>query len=311
MTGYTNADGSSLTGALNPSNVGQALQVDGSGNLKVTGGGGGGGGGIVNLADYTTPANKATVDASGNIQAKLAAGTALAGGVNLVDSGGTNKAAVDASGNIQAKLAAGTALVGGANIVDSGGVNKLAIDSSGRLTIVPNQSINLSQWSGATPSASNPVITQDVVRYWLNNGQGYTATTGKQTAAGAITGGLSVFNTVASGKTLLVYSLTFIIGNNSFNQITFTTTDPALGTSAIVSNNKSGAAASVTSCSYANTNLTPAGSTKDYTGAGSNTFVQVLTNANAYILPSGSGIVFYSNLSGANAWLCSMSWIEI
>src|SRR6266700_650039 len=252
MTGFMSADGSSLIGALNPSNVGQALQVDSNGNLKVTGGGGGGGGGIVNLADYTTPANKATVDASGNLQAKLAAGTALVGGVNLVD---------------------------------SGGVNKLAIDSSGRLTIVPNQSINLAQWSGATPSASNPVITQDVVRYWLNNGQGYTATTGKQTAAGAITAGLSVFNPVASGKTLLVYSLTFIIGNNSFNQITFTTTDPALGTSATVSNNKSGAAASVNTCSYANTNLTPAGNTKDYTGAGSNTFVQVLTNANAYILP--------------------------
>lgn len=41
MTGFMNNDGSALVGALNPSSVGQALQVDGSGNLKVTNGGGG------------------------------------------------------------------------------------------------------------------------------------------------------------------------------------------------------------------------------------------------------------------------------
>lgn len=38
---YLNPDGSGLVGALNPSSVGQALQVDASGNLKVTNGGGG------------------------------------------------------------------------------------------------------------------------------------------------------------------------------------------------------------------------------------------------------------------------------
>ena len=38
---YLNSDGSGLIGALNPSSVGQALQVDASGNLKVTNGGGG------------------------------------------------------------------------------------------------------------------------------------------------------------------------------------------------------------------------------------------------------------------------------
>jgi hypothetical protein len=39
MTGYMNADGSALVGALNPSNVGQALGLDAAGNLKVTSGG--------------------------------------------------------------------------------------------------------------------------------------------------------------------------------------------------------------------------------------------------------------------------------
>lgn len=41
MSGFIDSDGSALVGALNPSNVGQALQVDAVGNLKVTAGGGG------------------------------------------------------------------------------------------------------------------------------------------------------------------------------------------------------------------------------------------------------------------------------
>ena len=41
MSGFIDSDGSALVGALNPSNVGQALQVDATGNLKVTNGGGG------------------------------------------------------------------------------------------------------------------------------------------------------------------------------------------------------------------------------------------------------------------------------
>ncbi|GCF11210.1 hypothetical protein [Dictyobacter arantiisoli] len=42
MTQFMNADGSGLVGALNPLGNGQALQVDGSGNLKVTPGSGAG-----------------------------------------------------------------------------------------------------------------------------------------------------------------------------------------------------------------------------------------------------------------------------
>ena len=41
MPGFLNPDGSELTGALNPALVGQALQVDLAGNLKITLGGGG------------------------------------------------------------------------------------------------------------------------------------------------------------------------------------------------------------------------------------------------------------------------------
>ncbi len=41
MSSFIDADGSALVGALNPANIGQALQVDAAGNLKVTSGGGG------------------------------------------------------------------------------------------------------------------------------------------------------------------------------------------------------------------------------------------------------------------------------
>jgi hypothetical protein len=44
MSNFVNTDGSALFGGLNPAGVGQALQVDGAGNLKVSGGSSGGGG---------------------------------------------------------------------------------------------------------------------------------------------------------------------------------------------------------------------------------------------------------------------------
>jgi len=62
MSGFTNADGSTLVGGQKSgTSQGQALQVDSSGNLLVNvaiGGGGGGGGSVVNIADPTTSSNK-------------------------------------------------------------------------------------------------------------------------------------------------------------------------------------------------------------------------------------------------------------
>ncbi len=253
MSGFTNADGSSLIGGQKSgTSQGQALQVDASGNLLVNvavGGGGSGGGSTVNIADPTTPANKLAVDASGKI-----------------------------------------------------GVNNLPA----------TQSINLSQVNGTAHSVNNPVITEDQFRAWIANGQGFTATTGKLTAGSAITGGLSVFNPNASGKTLIVFSLSYIIGNNSFNQLNLTTADPTLGTPVSATNNKAGSAtASITSCSSANTNVTPAGTLNMSIGSASNTFTQAFTNGNVLIIPSNNGIVFYSNLSGSNSWAVTLTWVEI
>jgi hypothetical protein len=252
MSGFTNADGSTLVGALKSGNQGQALQVDASGNLLVNvavGGGGGGGGSTVNIADPSTPANKMAIDASGKI-----------------------------------------------------GINNFPTE----------QAVNLNQVNGAAHSVNNPVITEDQIRAWIANGQGFSATTGKLTAGGSITGGLSIFNPVASGKTLIVFSILYIIGNNSFNQLNLTSSDPALGTSVPAVNNKAGSAtSSVTSCSLANTNVTPAGTNVASFGSTSNTFTQVLLNGNVFAVPPGNGIAFYSNVSGTNSWAASITWIEI
>jgi len=266
MSGFTNADGSTLVGGQKPGGQGQALQVDTSGNLlvNVAVGGGGGAGSTVNIADPTTPASKMAIDASGKI------------GVN----------------NFPAtQPVSGTVNVG---------------------NFPTQQAINLNQVNGATLSASNPVITEDQIRAWIANGQGFTATTGKLTAAGAITGGLSVFNPNASGKTLIIFSLAYVIGNNSFNQVNLTTSDPALGTAVSPVNNKAGSAtASVASCSSTNTNVTPAGTLSMSIGSASNTLTQVLPNANVLVIPPNNGIAFYSNLSGANSWASTITWIEI
>jgi hypothetical protein len=273
MSEFLNADGSGLVGALNPSNIGQALQVDASGNLKIAG--------TISASNPSTGTNGSTTPSSAT----------LVGG-----SDGTNLQPLQVESTSNKNLR--TAIYNGAN--------ELAVDASGRL------SANISQWAGAAPSVSNPVITQDQLRALITNGQGFSATTGKLTAPGSMTGGLSVFNPAASGKTLLVYSLTFTIGNNSFNQVNFTTSDPALGTSATVSNNKSGGPVSVASCSYANSNISSlAGNVKDIAGTATNTFVQMLSSGNSYVLPAGNGLVFYANLSGTNIWFCNMAWIEM
>ncbi len=283
MSGFTNADGSTLVGGQKTgTNQGQALQVDTAGNLLVNvaiGGGGGGGGSTVNIADPTTPTNKLAVDSSGKIGVNNFPATQPVSGTVSV-------------GNFPAtQPVSGTISVG---------------------NFPATQSINLSQVNGAAHSVNNPVITEDQFRAWMLNGQGFSATTGKLTAGSAITGGISVFNPNASGKTLVLLSLSYIIGNNSFNQVNLTTSDPALGTSVSATNNKAGSAtASVTSCSSANTTVTPAGTLCMSIGSASNTYTQVLTNGNLLIVPPNNGIAFYSNLSGTNSWAATLTWIEI
>lgn len=85
MTGFIDSDGSALVGALNPSSVGQALQVDASGNLKVTNGGGGATV-LLNQASAIQNANGSSADLN------VAAFATLAVDINITALGGTGPA---------------------------------------------------------------------------------------------------------------------------------------------------------------------------------------------------------------------------
>ena len=83
MTGFIASDGSELVGALNPASIGQALQVDASGNLKVTNGGGGAST-LLNQASAAQNANGNSIDLS------VAAFAQLAVDANVTALTGTN-----------------------------------------------------------------------------------------------------------------------------------------------------------------------------------------------------------------------------
>lgn len=249
MSGYTNADGSTLVGAQKVGGQGQALQVDTAGNLLVNVAvGSGGSGSVVNIADPTISSNKLAVDATGKI-----------------------------------------------------GLNNFPAE----------QGVNLNQINGSALTIANPMITADQLRLWTLNGQSFSGTTGKQTAAAAITAGFSIFNPPASGKTILLFSLKYLIGNNSFNTLTLLTSDPAFGTALTISNNKAGSASSsVASATFANSTVTTTGTANDTSGSASNTLTQIFFNGDVLVLPAGNGAAFYLNLSGANSWCCTAEWIE-
>jgi len=126
-------------------------------------------------------ANELAIDGSGRLTvlSSLQAGSNLIGTVELADAAGTNKLAIDASGRLTvlSTLQAGSNLIGTIEIADAAGTNKLAIDASGRLTLVPNSSMNVAQWAGASPSVSNPVYTSQSLA------SGYVAAFGSNPAA--------------------------------------------------------------------------------------------------------------------------------
>jgi hypothetical protein len=170
--------------------------------------------------------------------------------------------------------------------------------------------VNIAQWNGATPAVGNPVIGEDQLRAWIAAGQGFSATSNKLTVTTSF-GGLSLFNPNASGKTMIVYSLKYMVGGNAYNQVNYTTTDPALGTPVTPVNllNGNGTAA-VAVGSLVATGATPAGTLVDMTGNGTNANEQALSGGEVYIIPANKGIAFYSN-GTAVLWYASFGWVEV
>jgi hypothetical protein len=166
--------------------------------------------------------------------------------------------------------------------------------------------------SSSNNSGANPVITEDQIRALIAAGQGFSATTGKQTSGGAIQTGLSLFNPVASGKTLLVYSAKCSTASNGNHQLnTGITTDPALGTPATITNRKgSGGASPVASVTYANVAVTAAGTMAESEQLIGQTALEYLSApGDCLYLPAGTGIELLLNTS-TNAWMATVKWLE-
>ena len=101
-----------------------------------------------------------------------------------------------------------------------------------------------------------------------------------------------------------------MVGNTNFNTVSLTTTDPAFGSALTAVNNKAGGSASITNCTFTNTNVTVSGTTVDTPANGSNTYTQSFSNGRVLIIPASNGLAFYINLSGANSWCVTADWIE-
>ncbi len=251
----------------------------------------------------------------------LPAGTNVIGQVKLVDSGGSNLLAIDASGRLM--LVPNQAV----NVAQLGGVapgldnsNELRVSNYGKnatpgdtpllLDSAGRSQVNLAQWNGAAPGVNNPVFVRQQLNEWLSNGQGFSATSGKQTSTASATTGLSLFNPTASGRTLLVFSARVAEAASSWHQLNLTSSDPALGTALTPVNLKGSGPASVASVSMSNSNLTPVGTQIDTLLLVSNTTIEFLSNGALIILPPGNGLVLYVSTT-TNSWAALMRWVEV
>ena len=158
----------------------------------------------------------------------------------------------------------------------------------------------------------NPIITSEQIRSYIQAGKSFSTTSGKQTAAGAITAGFSLFNPNASGKTIALYSLKQMVGNTCYNLLNLIATDVVSWTANTITNKYAGSAtASVATSNFVNTNqASPAGTTIDIGAGSSNVAFQQFSSPDMLFLPAGNGCVLYVNVTGANVWVVSAQWIE-
>jgi hypothetical protein len=256
-----------------------------------------------------------------NSMPALPAGSNLIGQIRLVDGGGSNLLAIDANGRLM--LVPNQAI----NVAQLGGVvpgldngNELRVSNYGKnasagdtpilLDAAGRLQVNIAQWNGAAPGVSNPLFVRQQLTEWLSNGQGFSATTGKQTSTASATTGLSLFNPTTSSKTLIVFSARVAEAASSWHQMNLTSSDPALGTALSAVNLRAGGPASVASLSMSNANVTPAGTQIDTLLLVSNSTIEFLNNGALIILPPGNGLALYVATT-TNSWAAMLKWVEL
>ncbi|GCE21611.1 hypothetical protein [Dictyobacter kobayashii] len=382
MTSFMNADGSGLVGGLSPSGSGQALQVDGSGNLKTTPASSAsldGGVGqaftpeVVYLFNNGAPGSnsfdrKRELQGKGIIFNNITAGGGvgstsltlssvaglIAGAPILLVGGGYTEVVYVASnyvpGSNPVSLQSAIVYASHTGAFWDGyapqgpllnGLLATGIDPVASVIIDPNagnyylvRAASQDNCSGSNIPLSSPALfngssldravgingvpsVQNWVRQLTLQGHAYSVHSGLQSAAaGTNDYPLSLFNPAGSGKSILVYSLRVAASNAATNAINarlkLTTSDPAYGSQATVSNQKAGGAASAiaSSCTYTTTSTTP---TAPFAMVDiGNGPLELLQNEQCVYLPAGSanGLTLTLETSAAGSYIISMKYVE-
>ncbi len=350
MSGYLNNDGSGLVGGLLPTGVGEALQLDAQGNLRVSGAGSDAStaGVVQNNNDAVTlaiPGGLATalVQIAGsfvgtlNFEVSPDNGTTwyaiqgnLVGGSMLgTTATGPGAWRFNIAGFTTMRVRLSPVTSGSASITlrasrepynvfltNASPLGQTVMANSSPVVLPSDQvvAMNLKQINGAALAASNPNIVEQNVQSWIRQGQGFNGTSGTSSTAGAINAvEFSLFNPAASGKNVYVYSLK-VVANITGNLAvaTLITTDPAL-TAAAVTNLKPGSGASAANVTYSSLAQTQTGTVLDRLVLPGNNAVQdFFANGAGILLPAGSayGIAVFLNLTAAANWTVTARWIE-
>jgi hypothetical protein len=180
--------------------------------------------------------------------------------------------------------------------------------------------MNIKQWNGATPGVTNPVITEDQIRAWIANGQAFSATTGKVTAAANMAAQFWVPS--SSAKNVLIWSVRMAYANaNQSGQLTLLSSQDANITGAGVvsdaanfTNLKAGgsAAASGATLQHNGGIATISGTPLDFFGTPLSQGVELLSPGMFILIPAGvaGGLGIYEATTAAGSWAATVRWCE-
>jgi hypothetical protein len=294
-----NSDGSGLVGGLY-NGVGQALQLDSSGNLKIVG--------SISATNPSVGTNGSAIPTS-STQIGASDGTNLQ---QLLVESATQRnlrtslyiAGVQLAAD-QSNTELRTSLYGKST---TAGDTAIKFDSSGR------PQINIDQWNGATPGLANPVIDEDIIRAYIAAGQGFMATTGKQTSGGALQAGMAIWNN-NTAKNVLIYSIKVGDAASGVHTLYLGTADPGLSGLTVTGYNAKAAGAAPVGASTQgqNTAITVGGTYNqvDTTYGLANQGSEMLLSGAIILLPASAinGLLL-SVSTATNVWQASMKWVE-
>lgn len=155
--------------------------------------------------------------------------------------------------------------------------------------------------------------TQDWIRQLTWQGHAYCAHSGLQSAAtGTNDYALSIFNPAASGKNVMLYAIHVAANVPFIAKVKATTSDPAYGSAAVVSNQRAGGGASAiaSNCTCATSNTSNSGPYLQSEIASSP--AELLTNERVLLLPAGSsnGISVFVETTGSGTYSITAHYIE-